>query len=105
MRKKSNRRYCDNWVDIALEVKQKSDWTCAICKLKCIKPSDDVSKLSRSQRGMYTLNVHHANYCPEDNSPTNLIAVCSGCHLNFHTRKRGNITPGQMSFIKELGFS
>ncbi len=51
----------------------------------------------RRERSIKTLVVHHRNYTPEDNRAENLAALCSGCHMLFHTRRRGNISPGQLS--------
>jgi predicted HNH restriction endonuclease len=49
-----------------------------------------------------TLTVHHANYTPEDNRAENLIPLCTACHLSYHTRKKSNVTPGQLSLFLEI---
>ncbi|WP_409350566.1 HNH endonuclease, partial [Synechocystis salina] len=41
--------------------------------------------------------VHHCDYDPGNNSPSNLMALCSPCHLHYHRRQQGNISPGQLS--------
>lgn len=92
-----NSRYPDNWNEIATKLKEKADWKCSHCQMQCIKPNDDVSSLTISERRRRTLSVHHANYQPEDNRQENLICLCSGCHLAQHTRRRGNISIGQLS--------
>ena len=92
-------RYPENWNDIALKVKETAQWKCSKCGLQCLKPSDDVSKLSKSERMRKTLVVHHSNYVPEDNRIDNLIPLCSGCHLNFHKGKRGNVSLGQLELF------
>jgi len=99
MPKKSQSRYPLNWSDIALEVKQSVDWRCSLCGLQCIRPDDDTSELSRSLRMALTLTVHHKNFLPEDNRRENLYALCTACHLSFHTRRRGNVSPGQLSLF------
>ncbi|MBD2527849.1 HNH endonuclease [Nostoc sp. UIC 10607] len=99
MPRKSQQRYPENWSDIALEVKQSVGWRCSKCGLQCIRPDDDTSELTRSLRMALTLTVHHKNFMPEDNRRENLYALCSGCHLSFHTRRRGNVSPGQLSLF------
>lgn len=99
MLKKYHERYPNNWSDIALEVKQSVDWRCSKCGLQCIRPGDNISKLSRSQRMAVTLTVHHSNFLPEDNRRSNLCALCTACHLSFHTRRKGNVPPGQLSLF------
>ena len=94
-------RYPKNWPEIALKIKNKCGWKCSKCGLQCLKPSDDVSKLSKSERMKKTLVVHHSNYKPEDNREENLIPLCSSCHLNFHKGKRGNISIGQLDLFRE----
>lgn len=89
-------RYPDNWDEISLKVKESAKWQCQKCGMQCLKPSDDGSKLSRSERMRKTLTVHHANYQPEDNRPENLIPLCTGCHLSLHTGKKGNVSIGQL---------
>ncbi len=96
-------RYPPNWHEISLKMKEKAQWKCSHCQMQCLKPTDDVSSLSKSERKRKTLNVHHANYKPEDNRPENLICLCTGCHLAQHTRRRGNISVGQLSL--DLSFS
>ena len=93
----NQQRYPDNWSDIAFGVKEAAGWCCQKCGMRCIKPGEKTSHLSRSQRMAQTLQVHHGNYIPEDNRTENLIALCSACHLSFHVRSKGNVSPGQLS--------
>lgn len=90
-------RYPKNWDDIALAVKQQANWQCRHCKTQCLKPDSDSKTLSRSQKARLTLTVHHANYCPEDNYPENLIPLCAPCHLAMHKNCRENVLIGQLS--------
>lgn len=89
-------RYSPDWPVIALAKKQAVNWTCQQCGLKCLSP-DSKSGLSLSDRKRLELSVHHSDYNPANNSPSNLIALCSACHLGKHQRRRGNITPGQLT--------
>jgi hypothetical protein len=84
-------RYPDNWTELATAIKAAARWRCQKCGKSCIKPGEVVSGLSKSDRMARTLVVHHCNYKPEDNRPENLIAVCTGCHLGYHQRRRGNV--------------
>ena len=93
----SNSRYPNNWNEITLNLKQKAGWRCQKCGLQCLKPSDKTAHLTKSDRAKLTLAVHHRNYQPEDNREENLVCVCTGCHLGYHTRKRGNISIRQLS--------
>ncbi|MEO1764667.1 MAG: HNH endonuclease, partial [Cyanobacteria bacterium J06629_18] len=72
--------YPDNWTDIATSIKSEAGWRCQKCGLQCIRPGEDTSKLTRSQRMAYTLQVHHWDRNPTNNRRDNLIALCSGCH-------------------------
>ena len=98
----NTRRYPDNWHEIALAVKERCGWRCAKCNLQCLRPGDSTKNLTKSQQAKLKLNVHHQNRIPEDNRPENLIPLCSACHLLYHTRKRANISPGQLSLFEEL---
>ncbi|AFY82429.1 putative restriction endonuclease [Oscillatoria acuminata PCC 6304] len=94
----SNSRYSQDWQAIALAIKEQAGWRCSKCGLQCLRPGDPKNHLSKSERGKLMLNVHHHNRIPEDNRPENLIALCSTCHLSYHTRQQSNIPPGQLSF-------
>jgi Fe-S-cluster containining protein len=81
---KFNRRlYPENWSDLALAVKQEAKWCCQKCGLKCIDPGEDTSKLTRSERMKRTLQTHHWDRNPSNNSVENLIALCSAlCRIH-----------------------
>lgn len=75
--------YPADWKEIANEIKQQAQWCCEKCGLQCIKPGQDTSKLTRSERSVYTLNVHHWNRNPSDNRKENLIALCTAlCRIH-----------------------
>jgi hypothetical protein len=90
-------RYPDNWKEIAARVKDEARWRCEDCSLDCHPISH--AKLDRSERARRTLTVHHQDYNPANNDRSNLIALCSACHLTKHLRKRGNVTDGQLSLF------
>ncbi|MEH2408044.1 HNH endonuclease [Nostoc sp.] len=89
--------YPDNWSEIDTSVKQQAQWRCQKCGLHCIPPKEDTSKLTRSKRRVYTLQVHHWNRDPRDNRRENLVALCSACHLYYHQGSKSNVSPGQLS--------
>lgn len=92
-------RYPDNWSDIALGIKEAASWRCRHCGKQCLLPGEKPKNLTKSERAIATLTVHHANFTPEDNRPENLIALCSPCHLSIHQSRRGNVSPGQLSLF------
>jgi hypothetical protein len=129
--------YPSNWKDIALAVKQGVKWRCEHCDRPCRKPkepwlafcdrllneedynwyaetADEVSDdsglstlVERPQR--FTLTVAHLDHNPANNEPSNLRALCSGCHLAYDaelhrrnataTRYRRREERGQLSFL------
>jgi hypothetical protein len=95
-------RYPDNWSDIALAVKEAVGWRCRHCGKQCLRPGEKSDGLTRSERTVVTLSVHHANFTPEDNNPENLIPLCAPCHLAIHTGRKGNVSPGQLSLFSFL---
>ena len=90
-------RYPKNWKELAQSVKEAANWTCQCCNRPCYKPGTVPKGISRSERTIKTLAVHHRNHNPEDNRLENLIAVCTTCHLAMHTRRNGSTSPGQLS--------
>ncbi|MFM7579502.1 MAG: HNH endonuclease [Microcystaceae cyanobacterium] len=92
-RRKRLQRYSPDWKAIALAKKQAVNWTCQECGRVCLNGK---SSLSLSDRKRLELAVHHWDCDPLNNSPDNLIALCSSCHLRKHQRRQGNITPGQL---------
>ena len=92
-------RYPDNWQEIATGVKERADWKCQCCGLQCLRPDEDASKLTLSERSIRKLAVHHHNRQPEDNRPENLIALCSACHLDRHKFRHGSVPVGQLSLF------
>jgi 5-methylcytosine-specific restriction endonuclease McrA len=90
-------RYPKNWDQIARAIKERVNWRCQECGLDCTPaPIQD-----RSLKAKKTLTVHHWDYNPANNNPDNLIALCSACHLRKHTRKRGNISKGQLGLFND----
>jgi hypothetical protein len=52
-------RYPPNWTEIAFEVKEKAQWRCHKCQQQCIRPGEATKHLTRSERMVRTLTVHH----------------------------------------------
>lgn len=96
------KRYPKNWDEIARQVKEEADWQCQDCKRYCLKPGEAKHVIftdDSSLRAKLTLTVHHQDFCPENNERSNLIALCSGCHLRRHRGGKGNISKGQLSLF------
>jgi hypothetical protein len=100
MRYRHRYRYTDDWNEIALSIKERANWRCSKCGMRCIRPGDDVSELTRSERMARRLQVHHWNRNPDDNRLDNLSALCVGCHLSYHYLGHSNISPGQLSLFE-----
>lgn len=76
-------KYPSDWKEIALRLKAEVDWVCEGCGMQCRKPGEKFDTHVR------TLTVAHLNHIESDCRPTNLIALCSGCHLRYDApRKR-----------------
>ena len=90
-------RYPKNWEEISTAVKKEAAWRCQECSLNC--DPQNYPTFDRSQRARHTLTVHHQDYNPANNARSNLIALCSGCHLKKHLRKKGNISKGQLTLF------
>ncbi|MCY7336413.1 MAG: hypothetical protein LH613_09420 [Chamaesiphon sp.] len=65
--------------------------------MQCLHPGNSYRHLPRKIRSKYTAQVHHRDRQPSNSDPNNLVALCTGCHLYYHQRQTGNITPGQLS--------
>ena len=81
------RRYPPNWEQIALEIKSQARWTCKECRLKCLEPLQGKC-LDKSSKAKLTLTVHHIDWIPENSVDSNLIALCSACHLKDHRKPK-----------------
>jgi hypothetical protein len=92
-------RYPDNWEEIAFEVKSEADWACCECGRPCRQPGQRWlefapfllelgygEEVDHPQR--FTLTVAHLDQDPSNNDPTNLRALCSGCHLRHDAPHR-----------------
>lgn len=61
------KRYPDNWNQIALNAKEAAGWRCQHCGQLCLRPGEKPCSLTCSEWTMATLEVHYANFTPEDN--------------------------------------
>lgn len=100
-------KYPKDWKSIALKIKTAADWTCQECSRPCRKPGEDwidfIATLApewlnqtceevTDDSGMhgyvdkpqrFCLTVAHLDHDTTNNSPDNLRALCSGCHLRY----------------------
>jgi hypothetical protein len=93
--------YPDNWTEIAAAIKQAAGYRCNRCGLKCLPPHNSYRHLDLSLRRKLSAQVHHLDGNPARNDTSNLICLCSGCHLRMH-RHRPQPTPGQLSLKLKL---
>jgi 5-methylcytosine-specific restriction endonuclease McrA len=93
--------YPDNWTDIATTVKQAAGYRCNRCGLKCLPPKNSYRHLDLSLRRKLSAQVHHLDGNPAQNDRSNLVCLCSGCHLRMH-RHLPRPTPGQLSLKLKL---
>lgn len=91
------RRYSDNWTELSLSVRKKSNWCCSCCGKRCYKPGEIPDNLTRSEWAGAILQVHHRDFNSFNNSPSNLTSLCSACHLNVHRCKMSSVSLGQLS--------
>ncbi len=89
--------YPDNWKELALIVKENSNWCCSCCGKQCYRPGEIPENLTRSEWTANILQVHHRNHDPSQNQFSNLQAVCSACHLDLHRSRYSPVSPGQLS--------
>jgi 5-methylcytosine-specific restriction endonuclease McrA len=93
--------YPENWSEIAATVKQAAGYRCNRCGLKCLPPHNSYRHLDLSIRRKLSAQVHHLDGNPAQNDQSNLVCLCSGCHLRMH-RHRPQPTPGQLSLKLKL---
>lgn len=89
--------YSPDWKEIAYRIKSQANWCCQKCGQQCLRLKKDNLSLSRREKAVLTLQVHHWNRQPWDNREENLVALCSACHLSYHYLGHCNVTPGQLS--------
>ena len=71
------KNYPPNWKEIAVSVKEGTDWTCQVCGKQCKRPGEPF------KTHKMTLTVAHLNHDPMDCRPENLKAMCAPCHLKY----------------------
>jgi hypothetical protein len=94
-------RYPENWHQIATALKEKEQWRCYRCGIQCLSRRLPHS-FRDSKRRIYLLQVHHWDGQPENNDPSNLVCLCTRCHLYVHRRHAVSVTPGQLRLF-DLG--
>lgn len=92
IRSENRDRYPDDWAEISLAIKERAGWRCE-CRGECGRPllhldvDDRCSnrhELPASGTGSRViLTTAHLDHTPEHCDPTNLKAMCQGCHLHY----------------------
>ncbi len=94
-----SKRYPDNWKELALTMKKLVNYECQCCGKRCYKPGERPENLTRSEWTANILQVHHRDFNCSNNRSSNLIALCSACHLNVHRSRYSDVSPGQLSLF------
>ncbi|MDJ0568219.1 MAG: HNH endonuclease [Pleurocapsa sp. MO_192.B19] len=89
-------RYPDNWKELSLSVKEKSNWCCSCCGKKCYKPGEIPPDLTRSEWSGAILQTHHRDFNCSNNSLSNLTSLYRACNLNVHKSLYRSVSPGQL---------
>jgi hypothetical protein len=66
-----------------------------------LPPARSYRHLNLSLRRRLSAQVHHIDGNPSHNDLSNLVCLCSGCHLRLH-RHNPKPTPGQLSLNLKL---
>ena len=109
--------YADDWSEIATEIKQTAGYRCSSCGLRCLSGSNSYRHLDLSLRRRLCAQVHHIDGNPSHNDKSNLVCLCSGCHLAMHRPRQvttaaarpvlagtSNMTFDPFGDFKELGY-
>ncbi len=85
---KDKSKYPDNWKEISLKARERSDFKCELC-------GAENGKQHHMTGSKVVLTVHHIEWTDDqeyNNSYPNLIALCQKCHLRLdlgkHMRNR-----------------
>lgn len=92
--------YPKDWKQIALRVKTQAKWTCQQCGRPCKRPDESWDefkfRLARRSKDLYleccnkkirfVLTTAHLDHNTQNNSPSNLRAMCSVCHLRYDAK-------------------
>lgn len=70
--------YSYNWKALCKEIKDRDKWTCRHCG-------------ETKQRWGIHLHVHHLDENKFNNSPSNLVSLCSKCHALFHSKNKPKV--------------
>jgi 5-methylcytosine-specific restriction endonuclease McrA len=97
-------KYPKGWKAIALQIKQQANWTCQHCGKPCRQPgqswenfqdflrrcvSEAIAVDCQSKPQRYTLTVAHIDPDPMNCHSSNLLALCSVCHLRMDAKMHG----------------
>jgi 5-methylcytosine-specific restriction endonuclease McrA len=88
--------YPSNWKESADAIKNAAGYQCQKCDLRCLPNSESYQHLDLAIRRKFIAQVHHIDRDPSNNDRSNLICLCSGCHLREH-RHRPAPSPGQLA--------
>jgi 5-methylcytosine-specific restriction endonuclease McrA len=117
--------YPKNWEAIALEIKQRNNWTCEKCGRPCRKPGESIDDLEVRvfewpdaheevysvedglfcdvfRSGRFVLTVAHLNHRPHDCRAENLKAWCAPCHGRYDLSQRRRKTMVRYELLGQI---
>lgn len=88
IRPENRDRYPADWKAISAAIKVRADWRCE-CEGECGRGTHSGRCPNRHGQPAYGTGSHvilttaHLDNTPENCAPTNLRAMCQGCHLHY----------------------
>ena len=88
IRPKNRHRYPADWRARSEAIKDRASWRCE-CEGECGRGTHAGRCPNRHGEPAYdsgsrvVLTTAHLDHTPENNDPTNLRAMCQGCHLHY----------------------
>lgn len=67
-----NKEYSESWHFIRRAIYKRDEWKCQECFVKCVTKDHKDTKRK--------ICCHHIDYNEKNNSPRNLITMCTSCH-------------------------
>ena len=88
IRPENRDRYPPDWPDISKAIKDRAEWRCECdgecgrsgCKGRCPNRHGQPAYGTGS---LVVLTTAHLDHTPENCDPSNLKAMCQGCHLHY----------------------
>ena len=81
--------YPKDWEEIAERIKHEADWVCQVCGRVCKRPGQTLKDFTHEPKPVqFVLTVAHLDHQPGNCDPSNLVAMCSVCHLRYDSKRK-----------------